>query len=347
MSGSGPAPAAIREEAARLVERFRASGAAPFETGILQPAGPLLDLYGEDIRGRAFITSDPHRGETMLRPDFTVPLVRHHMAGGATPARYAYAGEVFRRQDDHPDRPAEYVQAGFEVFDGTDAPARDAEMFLTLRDACGTGTARIGDIGLLTAALDGLATSDRRRALLLRHAWRPRRFAALLARYAADAERARPIPSDAPEIGVRTAGDVADRIAALEADAATGPIPAEQAEALMALVGQVGTADRALADLAPIARVLPGLAARLPVLEARLSEIAGGADLASIGFEATHARSAMEYYDGFTFTVTAPGLPPLATGGRYDALTRAVSGGAGIPAVGGVIRPAALLESRG
>ena len=342
-----PTPAAIREEAARLVERFRASGAAPFETGILQPAGPLLDLYGEDIRGRAFITSDPHRGETMLRPDFTVPLVRHHMASGATPARYAYAGEVFRRQDDHPGRPAEYVQAGFELFDGADVPARDAEVFLTLSDACGTGAARIGDIGLLTAALAGLATSDRRRALLLRHAWRPMRFAALLRRYAGEGDYAPPPVADAPEIGLRTAADVTDRIAALEADAATPPIPPHQAEALLALVRQVGTADRALADLAPIARALPGIEARLPVLEARLAEIAQGTKLAALGFEATHARSAMEYYDGFTFTVTAPGLAPLATGGRYDALTRAVSGGAGIPAVGGVIRPAALLEARG
>ena len=342
-----PTPAAIREEAARLVERFRAAGAAPFETGILQPAGPLLDLYGEDIRGRAFITSDPHRGETMLRPDFTVPLVRHHMAGGATPARYAYAGEVFRRQDDHPDRPSEYVQAGFEVFDGADAPARDAEIFLTLRDACGTGAARIGDIGLLTAALDGLATSDRRRSLLLRHAWRPLRFEALLRRYAVPTEYDVPKPVDTAEIGIRTAADVADRIAALSEDAGTPPIPADQAEALLALVNQTGTAARALADIAPIARVLPGIEARLPVLEARLKEIAQGADLSRIGFEATHARSAMEYYDGFTFTVKGPKDEPVATGGRYDALTRAASGGAGIPAVGGVIRPAALLEARG
>ncbi|MDC3265334.1 hypothetical protein OAU61_04555, partial [Planktomarina temperata] len=42
---------------------------------ILQPADVLLDLYGEDIRARAYVTSDPLRGEQMLRPDFTVPVV--------------------------------------------------------------------------------------------------------------------------------------------------------------------------------------------------------------------------------------------------------------------------------
>jgi ATP phosphoribosyltransferase regulatory subunit len=54
----------------------------------------------------------------------------------------------------------------------------------------------------------------------------------------------------------------------------------------------------------------------------------------------------MEYYDGFVFGLfdpKRPDLPSIATGGRYDALTRALAGGDGIPAVGGIIRPEALL----
>ena len=50
----------------------------------------------------------------------------------------------------------------------------------------------------------------------------------------------------------------------------------------------------------------------------------------------------MEYYDGFVFGFYAegrPDLPPVATGGRYDALTRRLGDGVEIPAVGGVIRP--------
>ena len=78
----------------------RAAGAVPVEADILQPAETLLDLYGEDIRARAYVTHDPLRGEMMLRPDFTVPVVQAHMAHGADPARYAYMGEVFRRQED-------------------------------------------------------------------------------------------------------------------------------------------------------------------------------------------------------------------------------------------------------
>ena len=361
-----PEPAAIRDEALRCVEAFRARGAAPFETAVLQPAGPLLDLYGEDIRARAYVTRDPHRGEMMLRPDFTLPLVRRHMSqGGGSqgggPARYAYAGEVFRRQEDDPGRPSEYVQAGFEVLGGEggggsddggggrgDAPARDAEAFAALREACGAaGRATFGDIGLVTAATRGLTTSALRRAQLLRHVWRPARFRTLLAAYAAPAAPYRePAPSAAPEIGAREASEVAERIEALRADAATPPVPPEEAEAMMALLALSCAPDEAEGALAGFARALGGLDARLPLFAARLAELRRAADLREVRFEASHARSAMEYYDGVTFTIAAPGLPPLATGGRYDALTRAVGGGAGVPAVGGVVRPAALLAAR-
>ena len=73
----------LRAETARLLGVFEATGAVRVEADILQPADVLLDLYGEDIRARAYVTSDPLRGEQMLRPDFTVPVVQRHMAVSA------------------------------------------------------------------------------------------------------------------------------------------------------------------------------------------------------------------------------------------------------------------------
>ena len=86
-----------RSRAMALRDGFAAQGAVIVEPPVLQPAELLLDLYGEDIRGRAYVTSDALRGEQMLRPDFTVPVVQMHMAHGAEPARYTYAGTVFRK----------------------------------------------------------------------------------------------------------------------------------------------------------------------------------------------------------------------------------------------------------
>src|SRR6056300_1261979 len=116
-------------EAARLHDVFVQAGATDVYADMLQSAETLLDLYGEDIRARAYVTSDALRGEQMLRPDFTVPVVQMHMQHGAEPARYTYSGEVFRRQEDDANRANEYLQVGYEIFE-RDAPHEaDAEVF--------------------------------------------------------------------------------------------------------------------------------------------------------------------------------------------------------------------------
>ena len=58
-----PSRAETLAEAARLRAQFEAAGAVVVETTILQPAELLLDLYGENIRGRAYVTSDALHGE--------------------------------------------------------------------------------------------------------------------------------------------------------------------------------------------------------------------------------------------------------------------------------------------
>jgi ATP phosphoribosyltransferase regulatory subunit len=354
------ADAAVRAEAQRLRAAFEAAGAVPVEADILQPAGTLLDLYGEDIRARAYVTSDPVRGELMLRPDFTVPVVQMHMDGGADPARYTYAGEVFRKQEAGSPRASEYLQVGYELFDGTDAAQADAEVFALFAEVLAPLGLRAatGDIGLLRAAVMGLSTTDTRKAALLRHLWRPRRFRSLLDRFcgkrpppagrAAMLAASDPLADAGPWIGLRTMDEVRDRIERLRADAAEPPIGAGEAELLDELMGLRETVPNVLArlrdlmvDMPAIAAAVHGFAARLGAMEDR------GIEVAALGFEASFGRTTMEYYDGFVFGFFAPSrpdLPPVASGGRYDALTRVLGQGRSIPAVGGVIRPALTLE---
>jgi ATP phosphoribosyltransferase regulatory subunit len=69
---------------------------------------------------------------------------------------------------------------------------------------------------------------------------------------------------------------------------------------------------------------------------------AKGVEIEDLSFEASYGRTLLEYYDGFVFGFMVegrPDLPPVASGGRYDALTRVLGKGREIPAVGGVIRP--------
>ena len=175
--------ARIKEEADRLSNSFVLAGALPVETDSLLAADVLLDLYGEDIRARAFVTHDPMLGEQMLRPDFTVPIVQRHMAEGAEPARYTYNGNVWRKQVEG--RSTEFTQVGYELFDRTDPAAADAEVFSLFAGILAPYGLKVstGDMSVLLAAVGGLHTTDRRRAALRRHVWRPTRFVKLLERY--------------------------------------------------------------------------------------------------------------------------------------------------------------------
>ncbi len=360
-AASGPGTdrkAAERLCGERLLSAFLAAGAERVEPDILLPADTLLDLYGEDIRTRAFVTAGPDGGEAMLRPDFTVPVVQRHMATRADPARYAYAGEIFRRQMDA-DRPPEYVQTGFEIFGG-DAADADAEVFALIHELLRALRPRIatGDTGILTAAIAGLDTSDRRKAALTRHIWRPKRFRALLDRFAGKSppppgraallKMADPMARTGPEIGLRSRAEVEARIAALRADAEEPPLSRNLVALIDAILDLSATSRDALERLRDLAVDLPAIAPSVDGVARRLDAMAArGIDVDTLPFEGSHGRSTMEYYDGFVFTFQLPqrpDLPPLATGGRYDALTRRLGGGASMQAVGGVIRPAVMLE---
>lgn len=358
-----PQKAKIRARAGELRAIFEGAGASPVETSLLQPAEVLLDLYGEDIRARAYVTSDALRGEQMLRPDFTVPVVQMHMDHGAEPARYTYAGEVFRRQEDDPSKPNEYTQVGYEVFDRENPAAADAEVFALIQKALGDLELRAatGDIGILKAAVAGLETTEARKAALMRHIWRPRRFRALLDRFSgrkpvpakrtALIEAADPMAHDYPVIGLRRQSEVAARIEALREDASAPPLSAAQVELIEAILSVREKLPFALEHLRDIAVDMPAITEAVFCLTDRIDALASrGVDVDSLEFEASYGRTSMEYYDGFVFGFYAegrPDLPAVATGGRYDALTRVLGQGREIPAVGGVIRPGLVLDLEG
>lgn len=358
-----PNKAKVRARAAELRAVFEEAGANSVETSLLQPAEVLLDLYGEDIRGRAYVTSDALRGEQMLRPDFTVPVVQMHMDHGAEPARYTYSGEVFRRQEDDPAKPNEYTQVGYEVFDRENPAAADAEVFSLIRNALGNVELRAatGDIGILKAAVAGLDTTMRRKAALGRHIWRPRRFRALLDRFsgrspvppsrAALLQQADPMENGFVQIGLRTHSEIAARIEALREDAEAAPISTGQVQLIEAILNVREKLPFALEHLRDIAVDMPAISEAVFCLKDRIDALAErGIDVDALEFEASYGRTSMEYYDGFVFGFYAegrPDLPPVATGGRYDALTRVLGQGREIPAVGGVIRPGLLVDLEG
>src|SRR5215470_10146568 len=138
-----------------LIASFERAGYARVAPAILQPAEPFLDLSGEDIRKRMYLTTDPQGRELCLRPDLTIPVSRDYLASPAagTPRGFRYLGPVFRYRDDGP---SEFLQAGIESFGRHDTAAADAEMLALALDAAThyglpPPDVRIGDVALFAA----------------------------------------------------------------------------------------------------------------------------------------------------------------------------------------------------
>ena len=143
-----------------LVASYERAGYARIAPAILQPAEPFLDLSGEDIRKRMYLTTAPGGGEFCLRPDLTIPVSRDYLASplAGKPAGYCYLGPVFRHRSD---APAEFLQAGIESFGRPDKAAADAEMLsLGLEATAHYGLAQadiqIGDVALFAGLIAGL-----------------------------------------------------------------------------------------------------------------------------------------------------------------------------------------------
>lgn len=363
-----PDPDALRAEVARIDAAFAAANTALIAPDTLIPADLVLDLYGEDIRTRAFLLPDPEAGELALRPDFTAPVAQAHLEQANGPARYRYAGPVFRRQTAGSGRAQEYPQCGIELIGDADRIAADAEVFALVREALGDlpHQVRIGDLAIAFAAIAALPAPQRWRDALTHAFWRPVAFRRLLTqigpeRPAPSAERTRLLAiaregraaleahlrNAHREEGRRDLSDVADRIMELAEDADAPPLPSEaitRLEAVLSVKGPAPEALRALQDLA-----LPELEAEIDALANRLTALTktGHApDPNTMTFDAAFGR-ALEYYDGFVFEFSHPAAAaPLGGGGRYDALMARL-GGKATPAVGGVLRPLEILTARG
>lgn len=346
---------------ARLARLFEGAGFAPIDMPHLFLGETLLDVYGEDLRARAFLFPDAERGnELCLRPDFTVPLALAHGESGWTRhARYTYQGPVFRRQPQGQGRPTEYLQVGLEQFGAPDPVQSDAQVFALLhRGVAELGVpapdVQMGDLSIPFALLDALDMPEQRRAALKRHFWRPQRFQALIDRACVP-----PTPSGTriallegrgaetgEVLGLRTREEIAARIEVLAEEARMPAMPVPDADLLGAVMALDCPATEAPGGLAALTgegtvRVaIDRLAARLDALADE------GIDPAHMVFDANFGRN-LEYYDGFVFEMRAPDRrvhPPLAGGGRYDALPARLGADGPVPAIGGIIRPEAVLD---
>jgi ATP phosphoribosyltransferase regulatory subunit len=337
------------------------------EPAILQPAEPFLDLSGEDIRKRMYLTTDPQGCELCLRPDLTIPVSRDYLASPAAgkPRGFCYLGPVFRHRDEGG---GEFLQAGIESFGRPDTAAADAEMLALGLDATahyglGAPDIRMGDVALfsaLVAALD-LAPAWKRRLIKdfnhktsLAHDLdrltigasnaRSEYQGVLAALAGSDPKGAHALVTDLLSIagitavGGRSVGEIAEHFLEQAALGAQTSLPRETRALIEKFLAIAGDPGKAAAELRAFAREGKiALEAALDAFESRTALLAArGVDVARIRFSTGFGRG-LDYYTGFVFELHDPlgrAVGPLVAGGRYDGLLTRLGSARAIVAVG-------------
>ncbi|MGO4572953.1 ATP phosphoribosyltransferase regulatory subunit [Microvirga sp. 2TAF3] len=343
-----------------LIALFEREGYAHVEPPVLQPADVFVELSGEDIRRRMFVTQDASGTELCLRPEYTIPVCLRHLGEhGAEPAGYCYGGPVFRMR---PGEAGEFLQAGLESIGRADVSATDAEILgLALEGLEHIGLTahrvRLGDMGLLNALIDALGIAPAAKRRVIRaivsgqglaslgepEAQGQQEHAGLLAAIEGQAPQAakafvEDILSIAgiARVGGRSAGEIAERFLARAANRTGLPDAARAVlERYLSISGDPDQAADAVRLLAKDAGL--DLSEALNTFEERTGFMAArGLDVAAFSFSATFARN-LDYYTGFIFEVQDAGRSdgkPIVGGGRYDRLLEHLGAAAPIPAVG-------------
>jgi ATP phosphoribosyltransferase regulatory subunit len=339
------------------------------EPPVLQPAEPFLDLGGEDIRRRMFLTTDPDGRELCLRPDLTIPVSCAYLASPAAgkPAGFCYLGPVFRHREG---AAAEILQVGIESFGRQDMAAADAEMLAlgleaTKQYGVSAPEIRMGDVALFGAFIDALDLAPvwRRRLkkdfnrkaslahdldqLTLAPANGSKEYQGVLAALAgSDPKAAHHLVTDLLSIagiatvGGRSVAEIADRF--LEQSAINAPtrLPRDTRALIERFLSLKGDPDEAASELRALtADAKIALGPALDLFETRTGFlVTRGIDVRAIKFSTAFGRR-IDYYTGFVFELhdaraQSPNQNALVAGGRYDGLLARLGARAQIPAVG-------------
>lgn len=324
------------------------------EPPIIHDARVFVELAGEDLRRRLFLTNAPDGTELALRPDYTIPVCRAHLANGlaARRADYAYLGPVFRQRSGET---GEFLQAGIESLGRTNRADADADVLaLALAAVARLGvrrpSVRIGDQGLFAAALDALDLRGPWQRRLARTFGDPERLFALIGKASNGSKKTPSMDRKAARrtaenllsqsglatIGSRTADEIADRV--VEKSTLAAGIGARAQKALERLLAIEGPPDEALISLRNLARrERLDIGPAVDRFEKRVEAFSKrDVDLAKLTFAADFGRR-LDYYTGFVFEVHDPHRRDgrqIVGGGRYDRLLSLIGHGRSIPAIG-------------
>lgn len=333
------------------------------DTPIIQPAEPFLDMAGEDLRRRIFMTESETGASLCLRPEFTIPVcLRHIETATGTPKRYSYLGEIFRqrREGGH-----EFYQAGIEDLGDRDTASADAR---AIGDAIAILTrvvpgkplsVTLGDQAVFEAVVQALGLPSGWQKRLIHAFGNMMQLETMLARLASP----QPVTGLDPHVldflnrgdeqGLVTHIDSTMQATGYSTNASRSPQEIARRlreklvlsethlddaafgvlEEFLSLSVPLADASAALAGFADAAGL--ELKTALKGFDARVAALAdAGVDTSIIDYRAAFGRP-LDYYTGLVFEVTVEGSTAvLAGGGRFDRLMTLLGAKDHIPAVG-------------
>jgi len=355
--------AGLPDFATELARALGALGGNRVNIPVIQPAEPFLDMAGEDLRRRIFLTESETGESLCLRPEFTIPVCSAHIAENvATPRRYTYLGQVFRQRREGGN---EFFQAGVEDLGEPDEARADARALSEARALIAEFAPPenlsiiLGDQSVFEAVVAGLGLPSGWQKRLIHAFGNEQALTAMITKLANPDSAAQPDASvagflangdvDGLEAHIeevmsqtgystnasRSPAEIAARLVGKQALDATRLSP-KSLDALKAFLALDVALDRAASALADFARNAGlDISVAQAAFEARLNALSErGEDLGAIRWRAAFGRP-LDYYTGLVFEISAGSDSlVLAGGGRYDRLMTLLGARDPIPAVG-------------
>ena len=368
-----------------LLELMAGFGYIRLETPILEPTELFLRKSGGELASRIYSFTDPGNNSVSLRPEFTSSIMRHYLEHATEidlPARWQYAGPVFRHEVSNPQVSGQFTQIGAELV-GSSSLMADVEVLgLAAMVLAHLGVAdwrlELADLDVLNSVLDAVGVSERARSFIISSVPQLSEGRHGVPRVLTEASQLHLTGHNGEDQYLSQAIEGLDEVRAKEvlrgllhwgaADQLGQRKPAEVVDRLLRKLRGSDSEDKLRRGL----ELASDLAAVRGEPEAALEAVGNVVKAANADVTAFHRLSellellasdpaiaghlvldfglfrGLEYYNGIVFELKHPAsTDSLGGGGRYDGLARSLGSWETVPALGFAYNLEALLAVTG
>ena len=364
-----------------ILELMAGFGYLRLETPILEPTELFLRKSGGELASRIYSFTDSGSNSVSLRPEFTSSIMRYYLEHADEidlPARWQYAGPVFRHEVSNPRIGGQFTQIGAELV-GSSSVIADAEILgLAAMVLSHLGVVEwrleLADLDVLNSVLDTVEVSERARSFIISSVPQLSAGRQAVPRVLAEASqvrltgrngedqylsqaiegldevRARAVLRGllhwgaADQLGQRKPDEVVDRFLRKLRGSDSEDKLRRGMELASDLAAVRGEPEAALEDAGKVVRAAGADGAALHRLSELLELLTSDPEIAGHLVLDFGLFRGLAYYNGIVFELKHPAsTDSLGGGGRYDGLAHSLGNWEPVPALGFAYNLEALL----